>query len=67
MAQARDEAGNIWEVDAQGNPVRLIQAAGQQSPQPSRPTVTPLDLPRRRRPRPRRHRAALKQAALPRA
>lgn len=28
MPQARDEAGNIWEVDAQGNPVRLIQAAG---------------------------------------
>jgi len=26
--QARDEAGNIWEIDAQGNPVRLIQAAG---------------------------------------
>jgi hypothetical protein len=45
MAQARDEAGNIWEIDAQGNPVRLIQAAGQQAPQQSRPTVTPLDLP----------------------
>lgn len=28
MAEARDEAGNVWEVDAQGNPVRLIQAAG---------------------------------------
>lgn len=27
MAQARDEAGNIWEIDAQGNPVRLVQAA----------------------------------------
>lgn len=27
--QARDEAGNIWEVDAQGNAVRLIQPAGQ--------------------------------------
>jgi hypothetical protein len=27
MQQARDEAGNIWEVDAQGNAVRLIQAA----------------------------------------
>lgn len=29
MAQqrAQDEAGNIWEVDAQGNPVRLIQQA----------------------------------------
>jgi hypothetical protein len=31
MPQARDEAGNIWEVDAQGNPVRLIQPAQQQS------------------------------------
>lgn len=29
MGQARDEAGNIWETDAQGNPVRLVQAAGQ--------------------------------------
>lgn len=28
MPQARDEAGNIWEVDAQGNPVRLISQAG---------------------------------------
>jgi len=32
MSQARDEAGNIWEVDAQGNAVRLIQAAGAGSP-----------------------------------
>lgn len=31
MAQARDEAGNIWETDAQGNAVRLIQAAPQQA------------------------------------
>lgn len=31
MAQARDEAGNIWEVDAQGNPVRLVRAAGAQA------------------------------------
>lgn len=31
--QARDEAGNIWEIDAQGNPVRLVQpaAGGQQT------------------------------------
>lgn len=29
MGQARDEAGNIWETDAQGNPVRMLQAAGQ--------------------------------------
>lgn len=27
MNHARDEAGNIWEVDAQGNPVRLVQPA----------------------------------------
>lgn len=27
MGQARDEAGNIWETDAQGNPVRLIKSA----------------------------------------
>lgn len=31
MPQARDEAGNIWETDAQGNAVRLVQAA--QAPQ----------------------------------
>jgi len=29
MGQARDEAGNIWETDAQGNAVRLIQPAAQ--------------------------------------
>lgn len=29
MPQARDEAGNIWETDAQGNPVRLVQPAQQ--------------------------------------
>lgn len=28
MPQAKDEAGNIWEVDAQGNPLRLVQPAG---------------------------------------
>lgn len=39
MAQARDEAGNVWEVDAQGNPVRLVHAAGQAGPQmPADPT-----------------------------
>lgn len=38
MPQARDEAGNIWEVDAQGNPVRLVQAAQQQA-QP----IAPVD------------------------
>lgn len=27
MGQARDEAGNIWETDAAGNPVRMIQGA----------------------------------------
>lgn len=38
MAQdnyARDEAGNVWQVDAQGNAVRLVQQAGQQA----QPTV----------------------------
>lgn len=34
MPQARDEAGNIWETDAQGNPVRLV-SKGQAQPQPS--------------------------------
>lgn len=32
MPQARDEAGNIWEVDAQGNAVRLIQPANRPMP-----------------------------------
>jgi len=27
MPQARDEAGNIWETDAQGNAIRLLQPA----------------------------------------
>jgi hypothetical protein len=27
MPRGRDQAGNIWELDAQGNPVALIQAA----------------------------------------
>lgn len=34
MPQARDEAGNIWETDAQGNAIRLIQAAPSQQPKP---------------------------------
>lgn len=34
MPYARDDAGHIWEVDAQGNPIRLAQAAGQQGPAP---------------------------------
>lgn len=34
MPFARDEAGNIWEVDAQGNPVRLAQAAQSLQSQP---------------------------------
>ena len=29
MGQARDEAGNVWETDAQGNAIRLLQPAGQ--------------------------------------
>lgn len=27
MGQATDEAGNVWEIDAQGNPVRVIKSA----------------------------------------
>ncbi len=35
MAQyARDEAGNVWEVDAQGNAVRLAQPVSAPAPQP---------------------------------
>lgn len=37
MPQARDEAGNIWEVDAQGNPVRLVSQAAPAQP-PADPT-----------------------------
>lgn len=56
MPQARDEAGNIWEVDAQGNPVRLLQA-GQSQPQ--QPTVTPIpESPSQRADRVLRERAA---------
>lgn len=37
MGQARDEAGNVWETDAQGNAIRLVRAAG--APQmPADPT-----------------------------
>jgi hypothetical protein len=32
MGRARDEAGNIWETDAQGNPVRLVQQGQAQMP-----------------------------------
>jgi hypothetical protein len=32
VGKARDEAGNIWETDAQGNPVRLIQSAQKMNP-----------------------------------
>ena len=28
MAQMQDEAGNIWEVDAQGNAIALVRQAG---------------------------------------
>lgn len=37
-SMARDEAGNIWEVDAQGNAIRLVQAAGQANQMPADPT-----------------------------
>lgn len=33
--QARDEAGNIWNIDEAGNPVSLAQAAGQQQADPN--------------------------------
>jgi len=33
--QARDEAGNIWNLDDAGNPVSLAQAAGQQQVDPN--------------------------------
>lgn len=39
MPQARDEDGNIWEVDAQGNAIALIRAANAGGPQmPADPT-----------------------------
>src|SRR2546422_490826 len=38
---AKDEAGNIWEVDAQGNPVRLHQAAQSGSPNVVMPAAPP--------------------------
>lgn len=43
MGQARDEAGNIWETDAQGNAVRLVRAAGaaQMPADPTFPTKGP--------------------------
>lgn len=34
MPQAVDEAGNIWEVDAQGKPVRFVGRQGAAAPQP---------------------------------
>lgn len=46
MPQARDEAGNIWETDAQGNPVRLItpaQGAGQVFTLPENPREAQRD------------------------
>lgn len=39
MPQARDEAGNVWEVDAQGNPVALVQAAPQGAAVAPNPTA----------------------------
>lgn len=48
MGQARDEAGNIWETDAQGNAIRLLQpaAAGPQAitiggPKPGQQYIEP--------------------------
>ncbi len=40
MGKAKDQAGNIWETDAQGNAVRLIQ------PAPSSPMNNPMVDPR---------------------
>lgn len=40
MGQARDEAGNVWETDAGGNPVRLIAPAGQGGVQTKAPDPT---------------------------
>jgi hypothetical protein len=40
VGKARDQAGNIWETDAQGNPVRLL------TPAPSNPMNNPLVDPR---------------------
>lgn len=45
MPQAQDEAGNIWEVDAQGNAVRLIRAASAAPQMPADPTF-PLQAPK---------------------
>ena len=45
MGQARDEAGHIWETDAQGNPVRLLQAAQAQGPM-TIGTPNPYQLPK---------------------
>jgi hypothetical protein len=41
MPQARDEEGNIWEVDAQGNPVALIKAANSAPADPTFETKGP--------------------------
>lgn len=38
MPQMQDEAGNIWEVDAQGNPIALVQQAGQGAGPPVDPS-----------------------------
>ena len=38
MPQARDEAGNIWETDAQGNAIRLVSPA--QAPQQQSGAIT---------------------------
>lgn len=40
---ATDEAGNIWEVDAQGRPVRLVQAAGGAPSSPTQRLVKRAD------------------------
>jgi len=41
MPQMQDEAGNIWEVDGQGNAVRLVQPAGAAAPSRGRVITLP--------------------------
>jgi hypothetical protein len=43
MGLARDEAGHVWETDAQGHPVRLVQPAGQSGGQSGQVFSMPKD------------------------
>ncbi len=44
MAQAVDQAGNIWEVDAQGNPVRYVGKVGGIAPNPIKVQQAQTDI-----------------------